>query len=90
MNKKVNTALFMLGATIANLIMWAIIFLAGLKIISLLFPNFLGTETGVYIPIVYFFAATILTFLVYNRIMKYITSKFDFEKYFMPIFRKKK
>lgn len=88
-NKKLNTALFLLGATIVNIIMWAIIFFTGLIILSRVFSSVLNSQAGFYIIVGYFIGATVLTFFLYNRLVRYITGKFDFEKYFLPIFKKK-
>jgi hypothetical protein len=41
------------------------------------------------VPIL-FIAAIVVTFFIYNAIMKFVTRKIDMEKYFHPIFKGKR
>jgi hypothetical protein len=82
MNKKLNTALFMLGATIFNLVLLAILMMAGLvAILALKLPQLL--------VIVWFLISMVGSFLIYNQVVKLITRKIDMEKYFLPLFKRR-
>ncbi len=89
MNKKTNTVLFILGATVFNLITMAILFIVPLVILILLFGESLGSYFGI-VSILLFFAALVGSFFVYGFIMKKLTAKINMDKYFEPIFKKKK
>ncbi|MCL2209911.1 MAG: leader peptide processing enzyme [Treponema sp.] len=89
MNKKVNTLLFILGATTFNILMTVISFI----ILILLYIKFL-------IPLmpeanrswgfsIIFLASIVISFFVYRYVLKFLISKIDIEKYFDPIFVKK-
>ena len=89
MNKKTNTVLFILGATVFNLITMAILFIVPLVILILLFGESLGSYFGI-VSILLFFAALVGSFCVYGFVMKKLTAKINMDKYFEPIFKKKK
>jgi membrane protein YdbS with pleckstrin-like domain len=90
MNKKVNTLLFILGATAFNILTAILSFV----ILLILYIRFLAD----YIPeserawgfTFIFIAAMVISFVVYRAIFKYLLKKVDVEKYFDPIFVKKR
>ncbi|GHT44123.1 hypothetical protein AGMMS49921_13380 [Endomicrobiia bacterium] len=86
MNKKTNTWLFILGATVFNILITIISFVALLavyaKFIMRLLPE-AGTAWG--FPVI-FIAAIALSFVLYRVILKHLLKRFDVEKYFDPIF----
>jgi hypothetical protein len=86
MSKKTNTLLFILGATIFNVITTAACFLA----LLLLYAQFLvplipegGQAWG--FPAI-FIAAIALSFVIYRFALKFLLKKIAVEKYFEPIF----
>jgi hypothetical protein len=82
MNKGLNTFLFMLGATIFNLVLLALLILAGLFAIARLnLPPILLA--------VWFLVALVGSFLIYNQVVKWIARKIDMEKYFLPLFKRR-
>ena len=91
MNKKANTVFFILGATVFNLLVMAILFLVPLAVVLFLFKNSesLGNFIGI-VSLLLFFAALVGSFFVYGFVMKKISAKIDMDKYFDPIFKKKK
>jgi hypothetical protein len=89
MNKKTNTILFILGATVFNLITMAILFFVPLLILLMLFRENLGSYFGI-LTIFLFIGALVGSFVIYGFVMKRISAKVDMDKYFEPIFRKKK
>jgi hypothetical protein len=87
-NKKVNTALFIIGATIVNLVLMAVILLIGFVILSLL-PINNASGIGTILVILVFFAAIVGTFVIYHNMVKYLSTKIDMDKYFHPIIKRK-
>ena len=92
MNKKVNTLLFILGATVFNIIVTILCFMAlsliFTKVIMPLIPeesNFRGWGFTLI-----FIAAIIVSFLVYRFVIKLLMKKIAVEKYFEPIFSRRK
>ncbi len=82
MNKKLNTALFMLGATVFNLVLLGILMMAGLvAILALKLPQLL--------VIVWFLISMVGSFLIYNQLVKWLARKIDMEKYFLPLFKRR-
>ena len=88
MNKKLNTVLFVLLATLGNMIIMVILFLLCVILIS----RFADPESQ-FMPL--FLGLTFLvsiggTFYLYTVIMKKITATYAIEKYLDPIFKKRK
>jgi hypothetical protein len=88
MNKKTNTVLFILGATVFNLIVMAVLMAVLFVIIALL--GLLQQPIGQFLLIVAFFAALVGSFFIYGFAMKKLSAKIDMDKYFEPIFKKKR
>lgn len=90
MNKKANTILFMLGATVVNVIMMVAIFV----LLFILYGRFVAPavspEVTQILLVVMFVGAIALTYFLYHRIIKWISNKWDLDQYFDPIFRRKK
>jgi hypothetical protein len=88
MNKKVNTILFILGATLFNVLLtlgMAVLFLfLYQRFIARLFAD-QATVVG-YAVIVCFVSALVASFFIYRGTMRVFTRKVDVDKYFDPIF----
>jgi len=89
MNKKTNTILFILGATLFNIIVVILSFI----ILLLLFVRFIAPslpESGQSLGFTFIFVGSIvISVLVYRAVLKTIIAKIDVEKYFDPIFTRK-
>jgi hypothetical protein len=88
MNKKANTLLFILGATVFNILVTVVCFL----VIFVLYIRFLASSlpenaAAWGFPLI-FIAAIALSFVIYRLILKQLLKKIDVEKYFDPIFGK--
>jgi hypothetical protein len=86
MNKKVNTLLFILCATLFNIIVALISFiiltLLYIKFLMMLLPE--SSRTWGFTSI--FLVAIGISFLVYRFVIKYFIDKIEIEKYFDPLF----
>lgn len=90
MNKKANTLLFVLGATVFNVLITIICFI-------LLFVGFTQilasslTETMLQwgLPVI-FVLSIVASVLIYRAVIKQLMKKIDIEKYFDPIFPQRK
>ncbi|MDR2941073.1 MAG: leader peptide processing enzyme [Treponema sp.] len=86
MNKKVNTLLFILGATLFNIIIALISFI----VLTLLYMRFLmmelpeATRSWGFTSI--FLLSIGVSFLVYRILLKHFMNKIEIEKYFDPLF----
>jgi peptidoglycan/LPS O-acetylase OafA/YrhL len=86
MSKKSNTLLFILGATVFN-ILTTIVFLLILLVLyaRLLAPLLPEESAGWGFPVI-FILSFVLSFLSYRIILKRLMKKIEMEKYFDPIF----
>jgi len=86
MNKKVNTILFVLGATLFN-VLTTLICLGLLIFIYIKFIyNLIPEQYAAWGFSIIFIASLAVSFIVYRNLLKYLMKKIDVEKYFDPIF----
>ena len=90
MNKKANTVLFVLGATVFNLLLMFILIILFLVLISVVFRDSLGPNLISIMMIVVFVGSIAASFFIYSRVVKWLSRKIDMDKYFIPLFRRKK
>jgi len=87
MNKRVNTILFIIGATLFNTIVaivsfFILLFLCG----KFLIPRIPSSGSWVFSLI--FLASIAISIFVYRAVLKYFQKKIDVEQYFDPLFVK--
>ena len=86
MNKKVNTILFILGATVFNILITVLFFI----LLLIIYYNFLlrilpeGAQIWSF-PFI-FIAAMAIAFIVYRYAIRFLMKRIDMEKYFDPLF----
>ena len=90
MNKKVNTVLFLLGATVFNLLIMFILIVIFLVLISAIFRDSLNPNILSILMIVVFIGSIAASFFIYGRVVKWLSRKINMEKYFLRLFRRKK
>jgi hypothetical protein len=89
MNRKLNTLLFIAGATVLNIVLTGGFFLIFfLLYVRLLAPR-LPEGGGVWGFPVVFVLALVLAFFVYRLLIKIVFSRVRAEKYFDPVFKSK-
>lgn len=86
MNKKLNTILFVLGATVVNILTMLVILFFGIFLLGRL-PEATQESAGQFLFILVFLVAIAGSFFSYNKLIKYISNKIDMDKYFHPIFK---
>jgi hypothetical protein len=90
MNKKANTILFVLAATVLNVLVMGIVFTLLLVVFSSIAPPTLSPEFGTLAVAMIFLATIIATYVLYHYSVKLLSRKVDLEQYFEPIFRTRK
>jgi len=86
MNKKVNTLLFILCATVFNVFVALLSFVTFTILYSKFLMDRMPESSGPWSFALIFLAAIVISFLVYRLVLKYLQKKVDFEKYFDPLF----
>ena len=90
MSKKTNTLLFILGATVLNVLIMALCFMLLLFIyVRLLVPRLPETVQAWGLPLI-FIGSLALSFALYRLILKQLVKRVTLEKYFAPLFGRKK
>jgi hypothetical protein len=84
MNKKVNTILFILGATVFNIIITVLSFFL-LLIIYAKFMKYLPQGAQAWSFPLIFISAIAISFFVYKLALGFLLKKVNIEKYFDPI-----
>jgi drug/metabolite transporter (DMT)-like permease len=85
MNKKMNTVLFILGATLFNVLTAVISFV----VLTLLYARFamdLPETSRSWGVMFILLASVVISFFVYRFLLKYLLKKIDADKYFYPLF----
>ena len=90
MNKKTNTLLFILGATLFNVIVAILCFVLFTVLFSIFIVPHVSESVHVWGLSLIFLAAIVTSFFIYRFALKFLMKKIDMEKYFDPIFGKKK
>jgi divalent metal cation (Fe/Co/Zn/Cd) transporter len=88
MNKRMNTLLFVLGATLFNIIVTVASFLLLLAAYQNLLGNRLPPDAQVHTWsfLLVFIAAIVISFVAYRLTINQLLKKIDMDRYFDPIF----
>ena len=89
MNKKVNTVLFILGATLFNIIVVIVSFLLFIFLYTKFLMGLMPNSDGGWAFNLILIASIAVSIFVYRVVLKYLLTKIDIEKYFDPIFVRK-
>ena len=90
MNKKTNTLIFILLGTVFNIFITIACFLIFVLIYSKFFYGRVSEGSGAWVLPVFFIAAIVGSFFIYRFALKILMKKIDMEKYFDPIFGKRR
>jgi hypothetical protein len=87
MNKKVNTVLFILGATLFNIIITVLSFFLLLLFYAKILMKILPQEAQAWSFPLIFIAALVISFFVYRFVLGLLIKKIDVEKYLDPLIK---
>jgi hypothetical protein len=87
MNKKLNTWLFIGGATVFNVLLTLALFIILAVVVFRLAGQSLSAEAGLGVMFTIFVAAIVGTYFIYKVVLKLVLKKWDFDKYFDPIIK---
>ena len=90
MNKNLKLGLFLLGATVFNVVLMFVFIIAIFLIASRLMGDSPNPVVFQIILFVGFIASIVLTFLIYGKVMKWLQAKYNLEQHFPQLFKKKK
>jgi hypothetical protein len=86
MNKKVNTILFILGATVFNIAVTVVSFLLLLIIYAKTIMRILPEGAQAWSFPFIFITALVIAFFAYRYTLRFLIKRIEIEKYFDPIF----
>lgn len=89
-NKKRNTVLFIIGTTIMNIVVMALISMAIFVLLTVILPKNWDPSAVNYIYFLVFIIAFAAAYAINNQIVKIISRKIDMDKYFEPFLSKKR
>jgi hypothetical protein len=90
MSKKSNTLLFIAGATVFNILVTVICFFALFVLFAWLLAPRLSPDAAAWSLPLIFIGALVLSFVVYRLVLKLLFKRIDAERYFDPIFGRRK
>ena len=85
MNKKVNTLLFILGATLYNILITILAFLLLLILCARFVMPLLQEDAQMWVFPLIFIAAMVIAFIIYRYTIKLLMKRINVDKYFDPI-----
>jgi membrane protein implicated in regulation of membrane protease activity len=89
MNKRTNTLLFILGGTVFNILLYIICFLVLLVLYARL-AGLLPESAQQWGLVVILILPIVISFIVYRLVLKVVVKKVDMEKYFDPLFGRRR
>ena len=89
MNKKVNTILFILGATLFNILTVIISFIVLMVLYAKFLMAVLPEASRSWGFALIFLASIVVSFVIYRYLLRFLLKKIDIEKYFDPLFARK-
>jgi hypothetical protein len=87
MGKKTNTLLFILGATLFNVVITVVCFLVLLLVFVKFLAAVLPEAVAVWALPVLFIGSIALSFVLYRVALKQLMKRIDVDKYFDPLFK---
>jgi uncharacterized membrane protein YdbT with pleckstrin-like domain len=90
MNKNLKLALFLIGATVFNIVLMFVFIIAIFLIATRLMGNNPNPVVFQIVLFVGFIGSIVLTFLIYGKVMKWLQAKYNLEQHFPQLFKKKK
>lgn len=89
MNKKTNTAIFMVLATLLNLALLCVFFIIGFVLVGLFLNANPDSSMASVLILLVFLVSIILSFFIYSKVVKWINNRYNLEDKLDPIFGKK-
>jgi hypothetical protein len=89
MNKKMNTLLFIFGATVFNVLVAVISFIGFMFLYARYVMVLVPEESREWGFALIFLLSIAVSFIVYRYLLKFLLKKIDIEKYFDPLFVRK-
>jgi len=89
-NKNLKLALFLLGATVFNIVLMFVFIIAVFLVASRLMGNNPNPVVFQIVLLVGFIGSIVLTFLIYGKVMKWLQAKYNLEQHFPQLFKKRK
>ena len=90
MNKNLKLALFLLGATVFNIVLMFVFIIAIFLVASRLMGDNPNPVVFQIVLLVGFIGSIVLTFLIYGKVMKWLQAKYNLEQHFPQLFKKRK
>ena len=90
MSKKSNTLVFMIVATIVNIVLLGLFFIIGLTILNIIASYFPSSGLIPALMLIVFVLAIALSFIVYSKLVKWAMAKFSLEDKMDPLLSSKR
>jgi len=90
MNKRLNTVLFVLAASVVNVIIMLALFLALFVVFARFLAPSLSPGVNQLIMVLIFVLSIGATYFIYHRLIRLLSNKIDLDQYFDPIFGRRK
>ena len=89
MNKKANTAIFILAATVFNLLLMAVLLIGSFVAASSLFVETSNGLAGL-IGFLVIGVPIVVTFFLYGAVMRWVQKRWNLDQYLHPLFSRRR
>ena len=86
--KRLNTALFVIGATLVNVLIMACLMLLCLSVVGLVFGGRLPRSVLRVLYAVFCLGSIVAAFFIYRALLSLVASKVDLDKHFLKVIGK--
>lgn len=90
MNKKLNTLVFLIVGTIVNIAIMLLLLIIFLYLIGHLFSASSNGQIVTIVTLLAVMLSVVGSYLIYTRLIKFISKKWNVEKYVEPLFKRKR
>lgn len=89
MNKKANTAIFIIAATVFNLLLMGVLLIVSFLLATRMFGDTSSPAAGL-IGFLIIGVPIVVTFFLYGAVMRWVQKRWNLDQYLHPLFRRRR
>ena len=87
MDKRFNTTLFIIAATVVNIVLMMLLFLVSFVIFARFLAPILPPGVNRALLLVLLIGSVVGTYVIYHRVMRWVSKRYNLDAHFSPLFR---
>jgi len=90
MNKKLTTLLFLVVATLFNIVIIVVLFIVGFVLLGQFVLPVVSAPVGQILLIVLFCGVVVAGYIIYSKTLRWMQKRYNTDKFLTPIFKPKR